>query len=588
MFGPSKDREDARWPICRRLAAVPAIMVLGLPLTLATSTGSALAQPTPASWTAYVAEAGPTSTSVIPLNVSTNAPGSPISVGSNPSAVAITPDAKTAYVANRDSNNVTPIDVATSTAGTPIAVGSAPVAIAVTPDGKTVYVVNQGSNNVTPIDVATNAPGAPIPVGSSPEGIAISPNGQRAYVTNEGPSSSSVTPIVTATNTAQPPIALDPSSAPTAIAITPDDKTAYVVETAVNEVVPIDVGTKMLGTRIPTGNFPLGIAITPDGKTAYVANFIAPGGSTPPTVTVIDIATNSVRATISVGTADNSPQAIAVTPDDKTAYVVASANPGEPNVFPIDVATDTVGSGITVGTSPVAIAITPDQAPLAHVSVTPAPVGQPTSFDASASTVPFGTITSYFWQFGDCVWLCTATTTTPTTTHTYGALGTYTAKVTETDSAGTSRTQVFTGQTMSRNGGPSAVASEGFSVGGQPLPTIQPGSASVAEGGAGTTTPLQVPVSLSAASSQTVTAHWATLFVPGAPCCEADPSTDYVPASGTVTFAPGQTTASVTIQVIGGNVVQPNEYIVVSFTNPTNANIGGFWGLGFGGILSNG
>jgi YVTN family beta-propeller protein len=39
--------------------------------------------------------------------------------------VAITPDGRTAYVTNRNSDSVTPIDTATNTAGPAITVGSA-------------------------------------------------------------------------------------------------------------------------------------------------------------------------------------------------------------------------------------------------------------------------------------------------------------------------------------------------------------------------------------------------------------------------------------------------------------------------------
>src|SRR3954465_12857922 len=46
----------------------------------------------------------------------------------------------TAYVANANSNSVTPIDTATNTAGTAIGVGTNPQAIATTPDGATAYV----------------------------------------------------------------------------------------------------------------------------------------------------------------------------------------------------------------------------------------------------------------------------------------------------------------------------------------------------------------------------------------------------------------------------------------------------------------
>ena len=90
----------------------------------------------------------------------------------------------TAYVANQATNNVTPVDTATGATGSAIAVGSEPGAIAITPDGKTAYVVNESSDNVTPINTLTNIAGAPIAAGSLPQGIAISPDGKMAYVTN--------------------------------------------------------------------------------------------------------------------------------------------------------------------------------------------------------------------------------------------------------------------------------------------------------------------------------------------------------------------------------------------------------------------
>jgi fibronectin-binding autotransporter adhesin len=117
-------------------------------------------------------------------------------------------------------------------------------------------------------------------------------------------------------------------------------------------------------------------------------------------------------------------------------------------------------------------------------------------------------------------------------------------------------------------------------------PVVVPGSGSVLEGTTGTTTNLNVPVALSTVFAQTVTAQWTTVYVPGAPGNQAE-TTDYTPTSGTVTFAPGQTTQSVTISVNGDTLVEPTEYIVVAFHDPTNATIGGYWGLGFGTITNN-
>ncbi len=127
----------------------------------------------------------------------------------------------------------------------------------------------------------------------------------------------------------------------------------------------------------------------------------------------------------------------------------------------------------------------------------------------------------------------------------------------------------------------------------QPTPTaaqvslsqIRPGLASVPEGNDGTTV-LQVPVTLSNPSLQPVTVQWATPTTPGAPAGQADPTIDYLPASGTLTFAPGETTKTVDITVLGDTAVEPDEYVFVQFTNPTNASLGGFLGYGFG-VITN-
>ncbi|HEX5245566.1 MAG TPA: fibronectin type III domain-containing protein [Gaiellaceae bacterium] len=411
------------------LTLTAALLVLG---------GSMPAGATGSSPTMYVVGSG--SSTVTPVDLLTNTAGAAIAVGPNSHGIAITPDGKTAYVASCAGNSVTPISTATNVAGAAIAVGSCPSAVAITPDGQTAYVSSQGSNisgqegtTVTPIDTATNTAGTAITVGLGPQGIAITPDGQTAYVANE--LTNTVTPINTATNTAGTAITV--GSDPGRIAITPDGKTAYVTNVVGDSVTPIDTATNTAGTAIAVGATPVGIAITPDGKTAYVAN----EGSN--TVTPITTATNTAGTAIAVG---GNPIAIAIAPDGKTAYVT---NEGSNTVTPIDTATNTAGTAISVGTAPVAVAIAPDQAPVAALAVTAAPAFQTTVLDASASSVAFGSIASYAWDFGDGH---TATTTSPTTGHAYQNVGVYAATVTETDSAGTSKTQVFTGQTVSRNG----------------------------------------------------------------------------------------------------------------------------------------
>jgi YVTN family beta-propeller protein len=145
-------------------------------------------------------------------------------------------------------------------------------------------------------------------------------------------------------------------------------------------------------------------------------------------------------------------------PDGSALWV---ANGGSGTVSQVRISDLTVTQTVTVGSGPAGVAFVPDQAPAASLTVTPGAAGSATSFDASASTAAFGTITTYQWTFGDGA---TATTSTPTTTHTYAAGCSYTVTLTETDSAGTSTTQAFTGQQALRNGNSSAQVSSTFGV----------------------------------------------------------------------------------------------------------------------------
>jgi YVTN family beta-propeller protein len=270
-------------------AAVIIVAIIGFrPAPSGSITGSA---------TAYVANNDGGTVTLIDL--ATGHTGTPIRVGSEPDAIAITPDGMTAYVANNVGGTVTPIDLATGRPGTPIRVGNGPSHIAITPDGKTAYVTYWGGDTVTPIDLATGRAGTPIRVGNGPHAIAITPDGKTAYVTDlDG-----VTPIDVATGHTGTPIAV--GNGPHAIAITPDSKTAYVNDEGGGTVTPIDLATGHTGTPIPVGSAPVAVAITPDGKTAYVVNY---GGGT---VTPIDLATGRAATPIRVG---NGPEGIAITP----------------------------------------------------------------------------------------------------------------------------------------------------------------------------------------------------------------------------------------------------------------------------------
>lgn len=74
-------------------------------------------------------------------------------------------------------------------------------------------------------------------------------------------------------------------------------------------------------------------------------------------------------------------------------------------------------------------------------------------------------------------------------------------------------------------------------------------------------------VTLSPASPQIVSVNWATLNG------TAFSGSDYVAASGTLTFMPGETAKPITVQGIGDTAVEPTEHFFVQLTSVLNATI---------------
>ena len=128
--------------------------------------------------------------------------------------------------------------------------------------------------------------------------------------------------------------------------------------------------------------------------------------------------------------------------------------------------------------------------------------------------------------------------------------------------------------------GPSSAASNVVVPAPGPPPVVVPGGAGLVEGNTGTRT-LQVPVTLSVPSAVPVTAQWSTYDGSAQPAV----GVDYTSASGTVTFAPGETTKAVPVAVRGDRIDEPDEWLAIVFSGATNATIGGFYGIGFGIIV---
>ncbi len=125
-------------------------------------------------------------------------------------------------------------------------------------------------------------------------------------------------------------------------------KFAYVTNEASNTVSVIDIANDTVIATIPVGTGPVGVAVSPDATKVYVPN------NANDDVSVIDTATNTVTTTIPVG---DFPLGVAFTPDGTKVYVT---NYQASTVSVIDTATNTVTTTISGFSNPLGVAFTPD------------------------------------------------------------------------------------------------------------------------------------------------------------------------------------------------------------------------------------
>ena len=92
------------------------------------------------------------------------------------------------------------------------------------------------------------------------------------------------------------------------------------------------------------------------------------------------------------------------------------------------------------------------------------------------------------------------------------------------------------------------------------------------EGNSGST-PSQFTVTLSAASGMTVTVGFNTTAGTAGPA-------DFSTASGTLTFAPGETSKTISVGILGDVIDEPDETYQVNLTTPGNATISRAAGTG--------
>ena len=433
-------------------------------------------------WQAFVTSTSSGASSVVPIDLSTYTEGTVIGVDDGPIAIAITPDGRRTLVVNSGSKDVSVIDLTASPATSyaiPLGTIGYPTNIAISPDGTKALVscfpgVNgapAGEYNGTAIVAIVDLTVSPVAVVSTVQlfggdALAITPDGKRALVGfsfRQKERFSALLASVGVIDLTTTPTSISNTAIPVVcdggIAVTPDGTRALIVTQDSNSVTMVDLTATPTPQQlhgVTVGSSPNDVAITPDGKRALVTYTGDDGG-----VTVLDLEETTLTVeTLSVPLG-LTPTAISITPDGKRAVIAGDSETSNKMVF-LDLTTSPVS---ILPTSPLDIegatdvAITPDQAPTAQFTYSlkhKRDDKRTVLFDGSTSTSPVGSIAKYEWNFGDGH---TAVTTSSKVSHTYHHPREgkhYHVRLTVTNTGGTSTSVVFTGRTVSNNGGSSA------------------------------------------------------------------------------------------------------------------------------------
>ncbi len=204
---------------------------------------------------ALVANRAGKSVSVLTIDGTTVKQVAEVPMGNEVAAVAITPDGKRAFAAMNLANKVAVLSIdgtnVTTDKAQDVPVGTGVYNVEVTPDGKYAITVDEGvagdgsSKTLSVIDAAANPPRRvnSVSVGDGPEGMAISPDGKWVAV-----------PLLLGTTASQKAWSYTKGGAALLLAIEPG-------------------GVLRPVSSRPLGAIPEGVVWSPDSSTVYIGNY---------------------------------------------------------------------------------------------------------------------------------------------------------------------------------------------------------------------------------------------------------------------------------------------------------------------------
>jgi YVTN family beta-propeller protein len=207
-----------------------------------------------------------------------------VTVGKNPTGLAVNPTRNEVYAVNSGSNSVSVLDTVHNDVVATIPVRKQPYFLSVDAAGERGYVANTGSNDVSVIDFAQRRQIGVIGVGEKPGMAVISPDGNTLVVSNLGSNSISIAdPHTMRVRSVFPgcPGATD-------VTVSLDSAKAFIACSAGHQVMVLGLAqvsgsaaapmtdaakSDRLLTMLDVGKSPVDIALKPDGGEAFTSNF---------------------------------------------------------------------------------------------------------------------------------------------------------------------------------------------------------------------------------------------------------------------------------------------------------------------------
>lgn len=192
-----------------------------------------------------------------------------INVGGSPFGVALSANGRL-FVGDWNGAHVSVVGIQRSGLGKAIEVGRAPAHLLLTPDEKTLFIANRESDSVSAVRTDDLAVVATIPVGRAPFAMALSPDVTRLYVGNVQSGDVSVidAKALSVVDT------LTSGAMPYGAAVTPDASRVLVTNQQAGTVSVLSGAGEAPGL-IKVGGYPEGVAVSADGSRAFVANWFS-------------------------------------------------------------------------------------------------------------------------------------------------------------------------------------------------------------------------------------------------------------------------------------------------------------------------